>query len=176
MRYPESVRAEVDAASLARLRGKGGHALDAHRNLNRLKLAGVIAVLDGSHSEVSELHWKLAGDLLRYSDRIRGGVLNELNIARRQREEAGNSQAGRREVAKVTAVADTAMAAAVRAVGRKAHREAPNIVSKSELSRAIKGSDRKHAGSDAAIDEAERLGYIVAAGEGFTAGESRPAT
>ena len=176
MRYPESVHAEVDAASLARLRGAGGHALDAHRNLNRLKLAGVIAVLDGSHSEVSELHWKLAGDLLRYSDRIRGGVLNELNIARRQREEAGNSQAGRREVAKVTAVADTAMAAAVRAVGRKAHREAPNIVSKSELSRAIKGSDRKHAGSDAAIDEAERLGYIVAAGEGFTAGESRPAT
>jgi hypothetical protein len=175
MRYPESVHAEVDAASLARLRGEGGQALDAHRNLNRLKIAGTLAVLDGSHTEVSELHWKLAGDLLKYSDRIRANVLAELNIARRQREEAGNSQAGRREVAKVTAINDTAMKSAVRAIMRKAQREAPRAVTKRELTQAIKGSDRKIAGSDDAIEEAERLGYIVATAEGFAAGELRAA-
>jgi hypothetical protein len=175
MRYPGSVHAEVDAASLARLRGEGGQALDAHRNLNRLKIAGTLAVLDGSHNEVSELHWKLAGDLLKYSDRIRANVLAELNIARRQREEAGNSQAGRREVAKVTAINDTALASAVRAITRKAHREAPRAVTKRELTQAINGSDRRLAGSDAAIEEAERLGYIVPTAEGFTVGELRAA-
>ena len=102
-------------------------------------------------------------------------MLAELNIARRQREEAGNSQAGRREVAKVTAINDTAMTAAVRAVTRKAQREAPRSVTKRELHHAIKSSDRRIAGTDAAIEEAERLGYLVATAEGFTVGELRAA-
>ena len=63
----------------------------------------------------------------------------------------------------------------MRAVGRKAHREAPNVLPKRELTQAIKGTDRKVIGTDAPIEEAERLGYITPAEGGWIAGESRPA-
>lgn len=175
LRYPDDARAEVDARRLAKLRDEPVPALDGHRDLGRLKIAGVLALIDGQRSEVADIHWKLAGDMLDSSDRTRGAVLAELDIERRRAEESGNAKAGRREVAKVTAIETKALDAAVRAIGRKAHREGAKVLPRRELTQAIKGTDRKVVGVDAPLEEAERLGYIVATEGGWTAGESRPA-
>jgi hypothetical protein len=175
MRYPPEAANEVDAHRIAKLRGEPVAALDGHRDLGRLKIAGALAVLDGQHSEVGDIHWRLAGELLDSSDRIRRAVLAELDHERRRAEDSGNARAGRREVAKVIAVETKALDAATRAIGRKAHREAPKVVQRQHLSQAIKGTDRKVVGIDAAIEEAERLGYIVPVEGGWIAGESRPA-
>jgi hypothetical protein len=172
--YPATVADEVDAHQLARLKGAHLHPLDGHRMLNRLKVAGILAMLDTGPT-VEDIHWQLAGQLIDSSDRIRADVLRELSLKRRDVEEAGHARAGRRKIAEVDAVGNKALNAAVNAVTSKAHRSPGEVISKRDMHHAIRSTDRKIVGVDPALEEADRLGYIVAVGDGWIAGESRPA-
>ena len=68
--YDDAIAAEVDTGIYARLRGEViVDTLDAHRTLHRLKLSGLLAVLDGRRS-VELDDWRIADELLHASDRL----------------------------------------------------------------------------------------------------------
>lgn len=70
---PEII-AEVRSAGLAVVRGHSVvHPLDAHGNLYRLKVAALLAVLDGRH-DINGKDWLLAGMVRATSDAVRGSV------------------------------------------------------------------------------------------------------
>lgn len=70
---PDIARNAIRRHRLAVLREEDVDPLDGHRMLTGLKVAAALAILDG-RIEVTEEDWKLAGVLLRVSDRTRAGV------------------------------------------------------------------------------------------------------
>ena len=81
----ESVKGEIRAADLARARGQSKVTLlDAHEGLLRLKVAALLALLDG-RLDVSEDDWRLSGVVKAMSDATRGSV--ERAVRRRAEEQ-----------------------------------------------------------------------------------------
>ena len=176
LNFPSSVEEDVDAENRDRLcNGANGPLLDGHRTLLRLKVAGLLAQIDGCRTDVTEDDWSLAGMLVEHSDTTRNRVLDVLSIEGRKREETSNARAGRREVTIRDTVTQSALAAGARTVGRKAHRHPGELLSKRTLHRAINGEHRRTAGAEACIEEAVRLEFIAPDGDGYRAGNTQPA-
>ena len=76
---------------------------DSHRNHQRLRVAGVLALVEG-RNHVDDEDWRLAGDILQLSDETRLSVQNHMRVKRAQRltargEEAATIQAATDEYA-----------------------------------------------------------------------------
>lgn len=180
--YSEAIRAEVDADRLARLRSERTvQPLDAHRVLHRLKLAGLLAVLDG-RSDVDDDDWDLAGGLLRASDLTRADVLTEISRTRSAAERTRLERAARHDEHLESSREQRAFDSAVRAVARKAHKTPSAALTRSELTRAIKGDHRKLINVDEVLERAELEDYITPNAEPdangrprYRAGDKQPA-
>jgi hypothetical protein len=86
--FPAEVRAEVRAARLRSGRGQTRTALlDKHRNLNRIRVAALLAVLDGPR-EASLEDWELAGTYWEVSGAVRDWM------ARYDADEEAKNEAG----------------------------------------------------------------------------------
>ena len=66
--------------------------LDAHANLVKVKLAGLLALLDGARTAITAEDWALAEEMWAVSCQLRTGILE-----RASREEATAAQAKREE-------------------------------------------------------------------------------
>jgi hypothetical protein len=98
MRVPESVAAEVWARQLARTRGDVVvDILQAHRDLLRLKAAGLLALLD-RRMDVSDEDWALAGVLVDTSDRVLAHAMDVVAHNAFQREAQTSARLARRHV------------------------------------------------------------------------------
>jgi hypothetical protein len=151
--------------------------LDSHRRLNKLKLAAVLAILDGRH-DVTVDDWRIAEHFMCISDAVRDTVLDRSRerLAEQLRNEA-NRYALRESVVQDAATAK-ALGRAARAAW-KAASKSDSAVSRRDITHSIASRDRALVTADEAIEEALRLSWLTPAGptaeHGWTTGKARPA-
>lgn len=79
---PEIARVAMDRHRVAILRGEDVDPLDGHRMLTQLKVAAALLILDG-RTVIDDEDWRLAGFVIRESNRARTGI--ERTLAERTR-------------------------------------------------------------------------------------------
>jgi len=93
----------VIAAHRAKQQGAHVDALDAHRMLLRLKVAALVAVIEGRQNITCD-DWALAEDVVATSDAARAQAVGAVKSKARRAETAATKKAVRRKVAEVEAV------------------------------------------------------------------------
>ena len=161
-----------------RRRNRGERAaddLDGHVNLARLKVAGLLAVLDGGRIEVNLDDWSLAGTITRTSREVRTELLELVRIEERKREEASTSKHVRREAAVVDSHVNRAVEHMAASIARHVHKQAcEGGCVKRCVSRSTASAHRQLATVDDAIEHAVSLRWITSVDEHFRPGEARP--
>lgn len=149
--------------------------LDAHRLLNKLKLAGVLAILNGRHNIDLE-DWDLAERVLTMSDSVRDWVVSEASRRRAEAEDAVIQRTVTRDAVVEKSAADRALVSAARATYRAVVRGGGEPVGRRDIARAIASRDRAHVTIDDAIAETERLLWVTRAGvpDAWVEGKARP--
>jgi hypothetical protein len=148
--------------------------LDAHRRLNKLKVAGCLAVLDGRR-DVSPDDWRIAERIMTLSDQQRDWVIAE------SRREAANKMSTEiaKAVMKEGAVEKSATERALRNAARAVYRAAessPDGATKRSITIRIASRDRALVTVDDAIAEALRLRWVEGNDTvGYRIGEAKPA-
>lgn len=174
-----SIVHEVRSHHVAKLRGEiVTDPLDSHRALCRLKLAGVLAVLDGRH-DINLDDWRIAGRIMDISDSTRAWIVAEAARRSAAKAVADVRRAAAREEIMETAAADRALMAGAKAAWRCAER-AGRPVSRREITLAMTSRTRQAVGVDDVIAEAVRRGWIRPVGvtsvaPGWVPGEAKPA-
>lgn len=146
--------------------------LDAHRRLNKLKVAGCLAVLDG-RTDVNPDDWRIAERLLNISDQQRDWVLSET----RRNEAARFSNDIERAVVKEQAVLQSTEKRALSRAARGAWRAVdthPDGATRRDVHQSIASRDRALVSVDEAIAEAIRLQWITETDGRLTPGKARP--
>ncbi|MGI5436186.1 hypothetical protein ACQEV4_01390 [Streptomyces shenzhenensis] len=106
MTMPDSVKRAIRTELVLRNSGKLQiDPLDTHANLVKVKLAGLLALLDGARTFITEDDWRLAGEMWAVSCALRTAILERAN-----REEATAAQARREERVKDAVQAHEAVA------------------------------------------------------------------
>lgn len=173
---PDTVAAEVRRANVARTRGEEAvDPLDVHHDLGRLKVAGLLALLD-DRDAIDLEDWDLAGQVMATSGAVRASVIDRAHHAARIRELANND----RELRRVTHVeGGRAAGAALRmaeAIARHVHRQACEGGCRIRCaSRATRSTDRQVAPVEEALSRAEAEGWIARDGTTVEPGRTRPA-
>jgi len=167
------IAAELRTADLARARGgQAADPLDSHGGLARLKIAGVLAILAG-RTNITREDWALAGHVVNVSRAVRMWVTEIDRAAARRREGAAIARAIRRDVAIVDSAAQRSLDRAARAIANRVHKQGGGT--RRDLRHAVAGRDREHVTVEAALEEAERLRWIVAGDDDtWTPGGARP--
>lgn len=133
---------EVRWRALTRVRGEvevDPH--DAHLDLLRLKVAGLLAILDDRLS-VSEDDWRLAEVVTTTSGAVRRHIQRAVDSADRQREQQTSERLAGRQVRAVAAVeADQVKRAALRVIALV--EAAPHGISVREVQRKVSHNQRK---------------------------------
>lgn len=146
-------------------------ALDSHHGLARLKVAGLLAVLEG-RTNITVDDWALAAMFKATSARVRAGVVGHLADVERQREQATTHRLVRRDAA----IADNAISRTVercaKAVGRRVHREGE--VTRGEAWRSLASRDRQAVTIDEIVEHAISLRWVATDGDMLLPGEARP--
>jgi hypothetical protein len=122
VKIPDSVREQIDAHRHRVLVGDPDvNPLDGHLMLTRLKVAFAIAVLHAT-SKIDETEWKIAGDLLDVSRRVRDDMQIVIEESRRRQNTAkAHDQADREQIVKER-LTDHAQKRAVKAICGKLRR------------------------------------------------------
>ena len=147
--------------------------LDTHRDLVRMKVAGLLAYIDGGRLNVNAEDWELAGMLMRTSDAVRYWVVEAARIRAARENSARHAVAADREVTVAETMERRALESGAKSIARKVHKTA-GITKRSSITTAVNSKHRALASVDEMLDFAERKGWIVVADDGYTAGESRP--
>lgn len=143
--------------------------LDSHGNLSRLKVAGVLALLDGRR-EVSDDDWELAGTYRRHSNLVRQILLETIAISERKKEDANTARLLRREQAVAEDAAKHAVEKMARSIARHVQRAAcGEPCSKRCIARSTASRDRQMANVDDAIEHALSMKWMTRSGEAFHA-------
>ena len=151
--------------------------LDAHRNLNKLKVAACLALLDGRARSITDDDWALAEHIMSSSDGIRDWIIQKA----RQAEQATLEASARRQATRETIVAETVAERALNGAAKSAWRAADRAAqaggkaSLRDISRSIAGKHRKLVTLSEAITKAIDNGWIEGDDDtGYTPGKSRP--
>lgn len=98
---PDAIRHEVRQADLRRSRGQAaGDPWQAHRDLMRLKVAGLLAILEGRLG-LTEDDWDAAGVVLAVGDRVRDHAQEAVAREAAQQEAAASRRQATRKVMEV---------------------------------------------------------------------------
>lgn len=147
--------------------------LDAHRILNKEKVAGCLAVLDGRR-DINLDDWRIAERIMTISDQQRDWVIAE---SRRRATEIVSAEIGK-AVLKESAVEKSATERALKNAARAAWKCAEGArdgATRRDISRRIAGRDRALVSIDDAIAYALSVGWIGGNDTvGYRAGETRP--
>lgn len=147
--------------------------LDTHADLARMKIAALLAILDDRHN-VDTDDWELAGLVMRTSRAVRAWVIEEARQKARALEATRTVTAVGREMAILDAHEQRALRAGARAIARRVHRDG-EPTPRRELHKAVDSKSRAVVTLDQMIDFAITEHWIVANGDGWKPGESRPA-
>jgi len=89
MRFDEEVADGIRRRGLMATRGTlQGDPLDSHADLGRMKIAALLAILDGCRLDVGIDDWELAGMIMRTSRSVRTWAIEEANSAARRDRQA----------------------------------------------------------------------------------------
>lgn len=168
---PAAIRDEVRAGIFAARTDPDSDPLGAHRYLMRLKVAALLGILDGRLG-LSADDWRLAGQVVDTSRNVRRYVAAVLAQVEARRETAQVSRLIRREEASEDAAASRALSSAVRTVVRKVN--VLGHATRSDLTRAIAGRDRKLVTTDEVIARAVSEGLLAVDGDGWKPGRKKP--
>lgn len=153
----EAIQREVRAADLRRARGEETTALlDAHEGLLRLKLAALLAILDG-RLDIGEEDWQLAACIKQASDETRTGVEEAVKQEAARREAEQSSRLARRAVQADIAVGERRVIDCARKVAQKVWRE-PERWTVAELRRSM---SRWRDVLDEGVEHAVLEGWVV---------------
>lgn len=164
--------AEIRARKFARTTGTETiHELDAHRDLLRLKVAGLLAILEGRRDITCE-DWTLAGIVLDTSDQVRQTIIDADKSRRNIAERASIASADRRAAALDNGAGERAIAKMARAIGGHVQRgQCPTGCHRACVNRATASRDRKLAVLDDALDRAVIEGWIATQDDRLVPGE-----
>ena len=147
--------------------------LDAHRMLNKEKVAGCLAILD-NRRDINLDDWRIAERIMTISDQQRDWVISESRRRATEVVSAEISKAVLKDSAVEKSAAERALRNAARAVYRAAE-VAPDGVDRRGITHRIASRDRALVTVDDAIAEALRLRWIEGNETvGYRAGEARP--
>lgn len=133
----QTIQDEIRLADLARARGEvATAALDAHEGLLRLKLAALLAILDGRLS-IDEEDWQLAAVVKAMSDRMRDTVEHTVEQRSAKAEADMSARLARRAVHQVAAVEQRRVVDCARKVAEKVWGE-PDRWTRKELFGAMR--------------------------------------
>lgn len=172
---------EIRTAALARARAEVViESLDAHRDLLRLKAAGLLAMLDGRLAVTVE-DWQLAGVMVDTSAAVRAQVLDAVAMDAASRTESGiRAHAAKAKAAVVASHeveddrAQRALELAAVNVARRA-RKVDTPLSRRDATQAIKSTYRKAGVTvDDAIAHAIEAGWLVEVEGGYGPGPTEP--
>lgn len=148
--------------------------LDTHRNLATLKVAGVLAVLDGRR-DIEQADWSLAQRIMRHSDGVRGWVVGESERRRQAHEEARLKAQIMRDAMVEGSAVERALTQAARSAWRATTKAADGRVTRRMVHAAMASRIRQAVTIDDAIGEAIRLRWLVEDGDGhWKAGDAAP--
>ncbi|MGD9996967.1 MAG: toprim domain-containing protein [Ilumatobacteraceae bacterium] len=145
--------------------------LDGHANLVRLKIAGLLAILD-NRTNIDLDDWTLAGTITRTSRAVRTDLLRLVAIEARQREDAITDKLIRRDAAIGDDQVSRATYRMAKAIAKKVHKA--QGCTRRDAQQATASGDRKHATIDDAIDRAIELQWIVLDADHLTPGKAAP--
>lgn len=172
LELPAEVVAEVRANRLAEARTVNMEPIDAHGMLRRLKVAGLLAMLD-ERLEVTFEDWHLAEILNDLSQAAMCRVRDRLAEVARSHDDAQTARQDRREATLEETATVRAERRAARAVGRKAHDLGE--CERRDLQRAPASRDMKLASFDDVLARAEAEEYITPTDDGrWKAGRVKP--
>jgi len=153
-----NVAAEIRQGDLLRQRGQdSGGPWAAHRNLLRLKVAALVAVLDGGRVDVSEDDWRLAGMVVDVSDAVRTGAQRALAASAAEREAETSLRYAQRAVHADKLTEDRRTLACVDAIVAKVTRK-PGELTRGKLRASMGARQRDFFGE--AFDRAIDFGVI----------------
>lgn len=169
------VARQIRARALARSRGTTViDQLDAHRDLNRLKVAGLLAVLD-RRTDITAGDWSLAGQVLDASDRVRSSIIDAARWRARENERARTAKLVRQAATLDDDAAGRAVANMARAVARHVRRgKCDGGCRRRCVTIATSSKDRKLAPVDDALDIASGHGWVVLDGDRIRPGGVAP--
>ena len=174
MGLAQEIRDEIKESRRAIIRGHRKEApLDAHRRLNKLKLSGVLALLDGRTS-IGVDDWRIAEHFMCVSDAVRDMVLDKSRQRLAEQIQTDAKRYALREVVAQDATTQRALERAARAAWKTAER-ADAAVTRRQIHSGIASRDRQMVTADEAIAEAVRLSWLTPDGDGWVVGKARPA-
>lgn len=152
-----AIVAEIRTADLQRARGAiPADPLDAHAGLYRLKVAGLLAVLDGRH-RISLEDWELAEQIKTTSDRVRDHVAETVAYEAARAEAITRDRLARRHTEAQAAEERRRIVDGARKLAHKVHDE-PDRWTIAEIRRALR---RWRDVFDDALEHATAEGWIV---------------
>jgi hypothetical protein len=171
----DRVANEIRGRALARSRGVVVvDPLDAHRDLSRMKVAGLLAIMaDRLTIDVDD--WRLAGDVLDASDRVRTSIVTDAQ--RRAREKERTTTAGhiRREAAIDDDKVIRARNSMATSLARHVHRnQCDGGCTRRCVRHSTASKHRQLATFDDAVAVAVREGWITLDGEIIKPGKETP--
>ena len=148
--------------------------LDSHRDLVRLKVASLLAIL-GDRDDVDPEDWRLAGIVTDTSDAVRASIVSAAVWRAQEAEQRMRGQMAGRKAHVDTEDAARALEGAARAMARHVHRgKCEGGCKRRCVSRAPAGKHLKECTADDAIDLARANGWIVERDGTFTKGAEHP--
>lgn len=147
--------------------------LDTHADLGRMKVAAILAVLDGGRLAVAAEDWELAGMIMRSSRAVRSWAIEEARNVAQRAKEARHAAAADQAATVEETQARKALVDGARTMARKCHREAAEC-SRNVLRNSVASRHKAAASVDDMLQYAEDQGWIVATETGWIPGESRP--
>jgi hypothetical protein len=149
--------------------------LDAHRRLVKLKVAGVLGVLDGRDS-INPDDWELAERIMAHSDSVRGWISAEAARRRQAEQMAGTLRQVEREAVLEGSSVQRALLRAAKVAYRAAEKAAPDPITKRDLHHAIASRDRQLVTTTEVLAEAVRLRWLTHRDdESWVLGDGKPA-
>lgn len=175
MRPEPGIVAGLKAEHRCRTRtgGMGVREQDSHNSLTKIKIAGLLALLDDRQEKITEEDWELAGIVWDTSSAVRDALLTYGKTKTDEKREAATRASASKKVAENRAV--TADQARIINLARKATefvRETPGIT---ESATRKKFNSRYRDDVPAAIAYAETQGWIESDELVLRPGTSRPA-
>ncbi|MEU9789079.1 hypothetical protein AB0E27_00395 [Streptomyces sparsogenes] len=158
---PERIRGELWAQHVARNRGElEFDELDGHANLMKVKLAALLALLDGGRTEATEEDWELAETVWASSCAVRDTLIQraerEAEAARRREADAKVAQELRAHQAKTDT--DRTLERIARLV--KKHASTVGGVTFGDLNRRMRSTDRDYLRRAVEVAEAHEWVFV----------------
>lgn len=172
---PESIAGPIRQRAIELTRGTiQPDELDSHATLAQMKVAGLLAVLEGRYN-ITEEDWALAIAFQKVSHSVRAAVLAAVAIEQRKAEQAFTMRHVAREGAVVDDQVERSVYRMAKSIGRHVHRKAcPDGCRLRCVTLCCAGRDRSIATVSDAIERGIELKWLLLAGDLVLPGEARP--